>query len=255
MRPATRLWLPLLLLAAVGCQGQVASRLGGGPVVTERRTGVSPDALERVAVIPFYPASSLAESPASSTSPRPAGAPSGGYRDPLNAQAPTALPDDSANGETHLSRWEIAALVSGFVTEALRAQGIDVVGPNDVELAFAADGHPVPRLDPAAAAQLAGRSFGARSVLLGRVLRYREREGGAAGATRPASVAFEASLHEVPTGRRLWTARFDETQKSLTSNVLRARQYPGGGTRWLSAGEFARWGAQELVRSLRQGQP
>ena len=44
--------------------------------------------------------------------------------------------------------WADAALVSGFVSDALAAQGVPVVAPNDVELAFTAQGQPVPRLDP-----------------------------------------------------------------------------------------------------------
>jgi hypothetical protein len=119
-----------------------------------------------------------------------------------------------------------------------------------VELAFTGEGHPVPRLDPRAAVQLSQKSFDASAVVLGKVLRYREREGGSAGATQPAGAGFEASLYEVPTGRRLWTGRFNEVQQSPTANIFRARQYPGGGTRWLSATEFARWGAGELVKAM-----
>ena len=92
--------------------------------------------------------------------------------------------------------------------------------------------------------------FGATAVVLGRVLRYREREGSAAGSTRPASVSFEVTIYEAPTARRLWTGRFDETQQAITEAILRARQYPGGGTRWLSAAEFARWGADEVAKSI-----
>jgi len=207
---------------AGGCRSGAATGLGGGPVVRQERISGEANALGKVAVIPFYPAETLEAAPAQ-----------GGGGEPV----PKA-------------RWEIAALVSNQVSEALVTEGVPVVAPSDVELAFVGEGHPVPRLDPLAAARLAGGSFGATSVLLGKVVRYREREGGAAGSIRPASVAFEVSLHHVPSGRRLWTGRFDETQQSLTANVFRARQYPGGGTRWLSASEFAHWGAAEVVRSL-----
>jgi len=146
--------------------------------------------------------------------------------------------------------WANAALVSGFLSDALAAQGVPVVAPNDVELAFTAQGQPVPRLDPETLATRCARDFGATSVALGRLLRFREREGSAAGSTRPASVAFEVTVYEAPTARRLWTGRFDETQQAITEAILRARQYPGGGTRWLSAPEFARWGADEVARSI-----
>ena len=209
------------LLGLGGCSGTASRELGGGPIVKQQRLAAAPQAFRKVAVIPFYPAETLG---------RPA----------------TASPDQPAPP----ARWEIAAMISNFVAESLSAQGISVVGPNDVELAFTGEGHPVPRLDPRAAVQLSQQSFDASAVVLGRVLRYQEREGGSAGATRPAGAGFEASLYEVPTGRRLWTGRFDEVQQSLTGNVFRARQYPGGGTRWLSATEFARWGAGELVKAM-----
>jgi hypothetical protein len=141
-------------------------------------------------------------------------------------------------------------LIGKFVSEALAARGFAVIPPSDVELASAQEGGSAPRLDAEAWAELALRSFGATSVLLGRVTRYRERHGSAAGVTRPASVAFEVALHEVPGARRVWSGRFDETQQAMTANVFRARQYPGAGTRWLSAAEFARWGAGEVARSL-----
>ena len=80
--------------------------------------------------------------------------------------------------------------------------------------------------------------------------RYRERNASDSAIPRPSSVAFEVSLHHVPTGRRLWTGRFDETQVSISEGILRARRYPGAGTRWLSAAELARWGATEIVAAL-----
>ncbi len=208
-------------LAAAGCQTGAGRELGGGPVVRQQRLAAAPQAFRKLAVIPFYPAETLGRS-ASTT---------------RGAPPPPA-------------RWEVAALVSNFVAQALATEGVPVVAPSDVELAFTGEGHAVPRLDPQAAVQLSQRSFDASGVLLGKVLRYQEREGGSAGATRPAAVAFEVSLYEVPTGRRLWTGRFDEVQQSLTGNVFRARAYPGGGTRWLSAAEFARWGASEVAKAM-----
>jgi hypothetical protein len=32
--------------------------------------------------------------------------------------------------------------------------------------------------------------------------------------------------------------------------VLRARQFPGGGTRWLTADELAQWGAQVTAAAI-----
>jgi hypothetical protein len=141
------------------------------------------------------------------------------------------------------------ALASVFA-QALSARGLAVIPPGDLSRALRAEEGVVPRLDPRRAAEFSQREFGATSVALGRVLRWREREGSAVGSTRPASVAFEVSLYAAPLPRRLWSGNFDETQRSLTENLLRARQYPGSGTRWLSASELAQWGAAELARTL-----
>jgi len=184
------------------------------PVVQQRVYKVPHDALGRVAVMPFYPQPGLDTSQA-------------------GVSAATA-----------------AELVGRFVTEAVAARGIPVIPPSDLALAFSAEGRPTPRLDGRAAASLAARDFGATSVLVGQVWRYRERSGQALGSAEPASVAFEVTLFAAPNGRRLWQARFEETQQSLTANPLRARLYPGSGTRWLTAAEFARWGASQVAKSL-----
>jgi len=187
-----------------------------GPVVPSQNIALSAAALAKVAIVPFYP------------------------------NLPSNAPGASGSG----ANWEDAALVSSFVSEALAAQGIATISPNDVEIAFTGHGSPVPRLDPETTAVRCAHDFGATSVVLGRVLRWREREGSAAGSTRPASVSFEVTIYEATTARKLWVGRFDETQQSITDAILRARQYPGGGTRWLSAAEFARWGADEVAKSI-----
>jgi hypothetical protein len=206
----------LLLGLASACESSSSLGLRPGPVVSSQSFGLTAAALAKVAVVPFYP------------------------------NLPSSAPGASGAG----AHWEEAALVSSFVSEALAAQGVPVVAPSDVETAFTGNGTPVPRLDPEATAVRCARDFGATSVTLGRVLRWREREGSAAGSTRPASVSFEVTIYEAPTARRLWIGRFDHTQVSMTADILRARQYPGRGTRWLTAPEFARWGASELATSI-----
>ena len=69
-------------------------------------------------------------------------------------------------------------------------------------------------------------------------------------AKKAAGVAFGLTLYEAPSGRRLWTGRFDQTQHAANVRPLEAARYPGGGSRWLSADELARWGAEATVKSL-----
>lgn len=182
------------------------------PVTNQRVYSFPPGILDKVAVMPFYP-------------------------------------DFVASGERAqraVSPSDSADLLSRFVTEALMRDGTSVVAPNDLATAFSAQGFPVPRLDPISAADLAAREFGATAVMLGKLTRYRERS----SASSPSSVAFEMTLYTAPEGRKAWVSSFDETQRALSENLINARRYPGGGSRWLSASALARWGAESAIEAL-----
>jgi len=146
---------------------------------------------------------------------------------------------------------EVAAtIVAHQLTEALAARGMEVVAPSDVSRALAAEGVDLAKIPLIEAARLAAEEFGADAIMTGRLLRWVEREGGARGAATPAAVGFEMALRAAPGGARLWNGTFDERQKPLGENVLVTSQYPGGGTRWLTAEELARWGAGRLVDAI-----
>jgi hypothetical protein len=189
------------------------------PIVQSQLVASSPGLLQKVAVAPFQPDRSL----------RP------------------------GSGPTAVSAAVAAELVSRFVAEALAARGVAVVAPNDLVLAFEAQGSVLPRSDAAALAALAASQFGATSVLLGQVQRYREREGSAHGALRPASVAFDIELYAAPSGQKIYLAHFDHTQPALSASLFDAIRYPGGGTRWLTAAELARWGADHAIAEIPGG--
>jgi hypothetical protein len=155
--------------------------------------------------------------------------------------------------EDGVSAASAAELVARFAAEALAARGIPVVPASDFAIALTGESSLTQHLGASEAAELAAQEFGATAVLLGEVWRYRERVGEALGASRPASVGFELTLFQAPSGQKLWSARFDETQQALSENVLNARRYPGGGTRWLTAAELARWGAKAAADALPGG--
>jgi len=142
------------------------------------------------------------------------------------------------------------ALVARYLSEALAARGIDVIPADDVARALAVGSVTRRPLVPRAVAQVAAREFGADAVLLGAVSRFMERSGHATGTLRPAGVGFEVTLYTAPGAQKLWSAVFDETQKALSENVLSTYRYPGGGMRWLTAEELARWGAKETAEKL-----
>ena len=55
------------------------------------------------------------------------------------------------------------------------------------------------------------------------------------------------TLYTAPGAQKLWKAVFAETQQALSENILSTYRYPGGGMRWLTAEELAKWGAEETV--------
>jgi hypothetical protein len=156
----------------------------------------------------------------------------------------------SASAPTGVSGVEAAELVSRFLAEAIEERGVEVIPASDTSLAIKGASESVSLADPGSVAALVARKFGATSIVLGEVTRYREREGGASGAFRPASVGFVLTLYSAPEAQRVWSARFDETQQSLSANVARARKYPGRGTRWLTAAELARWGIDNAIEAV-----
>jgi hypothetical protein len=187
-------------------------------LVEQRRFSVVAK-IERLAVVPFYPGARLSQ----------------------------------RASETGTTAADAAALVTRFVSEALELRDVDVIPENDMLIAFEGQGQITPRGDPKATALLASAEFGAHAILLGEVRRYRKREGSAYGSMSPASVDFEVTLYSAPAGDKLWSARFDQTQTSLTSDLFDTARYPGGGTRFLTVAELAQWGARLITEELPLG--
>jgi len=97
-----------------------------------------------------------------------------------------------------------------------------------------------------------GEMVYADAVLTSRVQRYRERVGDEWGAKSPASVAFVLDLVDVRRGDVIWSATFDETQKSLSENILAFGNISERGVRWLSADQLAQDGVKKAVGQLHQ---
>ena len=157
-------------------------------------------------------------------------------REPVRkiAVAPIAArPEQAAEG---------APLVSRYLAEALALRGIQVVPPEEVAYV---EGGGVPELAAAVAQQ-----FGADALLVGEITRWVEREGEALGVKQPAAVGLKVVLHGAPAGERLWEGEFDHSQQPMLDNVLLTPRYPGRGTRWLTAEEFAHFAADELATAL-----
>ena len=93
-----------------------------------------------------------------------------------------------------------------------------------------------------------GRKLNADAVMVGHLYRFRERVGTEFAAESPASAAFELAMVRTADGMVIWKNSFDETQQSLSENILNLDQYAQHGLRWYSAAEFATYGLQELMK-------
>jgi len=97
-----------------------------------------------------------------------------------------------------------------------------------------------------------GEAVYADAVLVGRMRRYRERVGDEWGAKSPASVSFVLDLVDVRRGDVIWSANFDETQKSLSENIFAIGNIGERGVRWLTADQLANDGVKRAVAQLHQ---
>ena len=111
-------------------------------------------------------------------------------------------------------------------------------------------GTSLPPSDGAARLTRIGEMVYADAVMMGRVQRYRERVGDEWGAKSPASVSFVLELIDVRRGDVVWSARFDETQKSLSENLFAVGDIGQRGVRWLSADQLVQEGVKKAIGQL-----
>jgi hypothetical protein len=139
--------------------------------------------------------------------------------------------------------------ITNYVQEALeRRYGDKVIALDEVSRVY----QEIPRDDtkdtPRSLAQKAGVVLGADLMIAGTVWRYRDKVRDPMGPGRGASVAFDMYLMEVPSGKAVWKAKFDETQRPLTEDIRGAKGLIKKGARWLSADELARYGVEEVFK-------
>jgi hypothetical protein len=103
----------------------------------------------------------------------------------------------------------------------------------------------------AAQALSLGKKLQVDAVLLSRVNRYRERSGQNYSIDDPASVSFEYRLMLVETGQTLCAGVFDETQQSLSEDLLSFRKAFKRGGKWITVRELAKEGVEKKFGTCR----
>ena len=95
-----------------------------------------------------------------------------------------------------------------------------------------------------------GRALNVDHVFVGFLYRFDERIGSSLGVDKPASVGYDLHLFRVKDGKMVWSGRFDETQQSLTDNVLKVGAFLRRKAVWLKAEELASVGMDEILTDM-----
>jgi hypothetical protein len=103
---------------------------------------------------------------------------------------------------------------------------------------------------PASFALRLGISLNVKFIVTGNVWRYKNRTGEAYASSQPSSVAFSLYLIDIENHELIWTATYDETQQSLTENLLNAVDFFKQGAKWLTADEFAEYGMKKILKTF-----
>jgi hypothetical protein len=98
--------------------------------------------------------------------------------------------------------------------------------------------------------QNVGKCAGVDYVVVPMIINWRERVGSEIGATITASVNMTLDLIDVRTGGIVKHYHFDETQQSLSANLLDAHKFVARNGRWLTALELANEGLRQGILEL-----
>ena len=196
-----------------------------GPCFAQSESGTSVVTVEKIAVMPFFKGMF-------------------GYRLNETLNIPLSQLSYNLQNMPHGS----AKILTEIVNRSLQNRYDEKLIPlSKVKEIAAQSGYDGTRDTIQTVALKAGKTLGAPLILAGNIWRYKERVGSAIGVQDPASVAFAIYLFDVPAGKMLWMAKFEETQRSLLENLLRIGAFFERGAKWLTAGELASYGIKELI--------
>lgn len=91
-------------------------------------------------------------------------------------------------------------------------------------------------------AQFIGKALHSEAVMLWELQRYNERSGTNYAVQSPASVAFTYRLLHTESGKTLCVGSFDETQQSITENLLSLKKIASRGFKWIPVFDLAKEG-------------
>jgi len=166
------------------------------------------------------------------------------------AKSQSKIPFTAASpADARAAERDPAELLSKLVHSAMASLGNwQIVSESEVREI----GETVPDSNETVRLKTIGELVYADAVIIGRMQRFRERVGAEWGIKSPASVAFVLDLVDVKRGDIVWSARFDETQKSPAENIFVLGDIGQRGVKWLSAEQLTESGVRKAVGQLNQ---
>lgn len=138
-------------------------------------------------------------------------------------------------------------IITALLYESLKGYHLTVLPRTEVDQVVERITAEQPGLPLAEQARKLGEALDVQAVLVGRVNIFVEREGGAYGIKRPASVGFELFLLSARDKAILWKGSYYETQQSLFSDITTFSLFMKRKGRWQTATELAMYGVEELL--------
>jgi hypothetical protein len=138
-----------------------------------------------------------------------------------------------------------------LLQEKMEEKGTFNVLPKEiVEQAFLKSDKGQFESNPESSSLQLGKMLNVDYVSVGFVFRYEERVGSALGVEKPASVGFDVHLFRIRDGKMVWRGEFDETQKSLSENLLEIGTFVKGKGTWVTAEEFSKIGMERMLKKF-----
>jgi len=174
-----------------------------------------------------------------------------GFRPALGPEAepgPTRSPISGAVFMAEPTKTSDAALLTeSLFSKLISRKNLDLVSPGQAKGVFSSIIQSDSAIGDIEAARKIGRAFTAKSVLLGHLYRWKEREGTDYAVNFPASVAFDLYLVSVESGKILWKGKYDKTQTSLSENLLDMNTFLKGKGKWMTARALAEIGLEKML--------
>ena len=95
-----------------------------------------------------------------------------------------------------------------------------------------------------------GETDAVDAILVGYLFHFKERVGTSYSVESPASVSFSLFLVRGADRRIVWRGIYEETQQSLSENILRLGIFIKRKARWITAREMAADGLENLISTL-----